>query len=172
MVDNYHTSYIRKDLTVYNTHFSWWVKITIDKIDHNSRVGVMYYPSVENILACFPNAALLYHVNTVRLNQFNGSNRYKIHDNICIVGALDLILLSILVYLVQTSDLCWWAKVYIGIASTRPDMGSWPDTPKTTSCAMCTWKMSNFVLFAFINIIVKITWPLVHTVWSLIEVID
>jgi hypothetical protein len=89
------------------------VKISIDKIDHNSRVGVMYYPSVEKILACFPNAALLYQVSTVRLNQFNGSNRYKIHYNICIVGALTLILLSILVYLVQTFDLvlCWWPKV-------------------------------------------------------------
>jgi hypothetical protein len=43
------------------------VKISIDKIDHNNRVGVMYYPSVEKILACFPNAALLYQVNTVRL---------------------------------------------------------------------------------------------------------
>jgi hypothetical protein len=38
------------------------LKFSIDKIDHNSRVGVMYYPSVEKILACFPNAALLYHV--------------------------------------------------------------------------------------------------------------
>jgi hypothetical protein len=66
------------------------VKISIDKTDHNSRVGVMYYLSVEKILACFPNAALLYQVNTVRLNQFNGSNRYKIHYNICIVGALTL----------------------------------------------------------------------------------
>ncbi len=84
----------------------------------------MYYPFVEKILACFPNAALLYHVNIVRLNQFNGSNRYKIHHNICIVGALNLILLSILVYLVQTFDLviCWWPKVYIGIASRRRDM--------------------------------------------------
>ncbi len=70
----------------------------------------MYYPSVEKILACFSNAALLYHVNTVRLNQFNGSNRYKIHYNICIVGALNLILLIILVYLVQSFDVvvCWW----------------------------------------------------------------
>jgi hypothetical protein len=31
----------------------------------------MYYPFVEGILACSPNAGLLYHVNTVRLNQFN-----------------------------------------------------------------------------------------------------
>ncbi len=89
------------------------MKISIDKIDHNSRVGVMYYPSVDKILACLPNAALLYQVNTVRLNQLHGSNRYKIHYNICIVGALTLILLSILVYLVQTFDLvlCWWPKV-------------------------------------------------------------
>jgi len=67
----------------------------------------MYYPSFEKILACFTNAALLYQVNTVRLN------RYNIHYNICIVGALTLILLSILVYLVQTFDLvlCWWPKV-------------------------------------------------------------
>jgi hypothetical protein len=86
------------------------VKIRIDKIDQNSKVGVMYYPSVEKILGCFPNAALLYQV---RLNQLNGSNRYKIHYNICIVGALTLILLSILVYLVRTFDLvlCWWPKV-------------------------------------------------------------
>ncbi len=69
----------------------------------------MYYPSVEKILACFPYAPLLYHVNTVRLNQFNGGNRYMIHYNICIVGALNLILLCILVYLVQNFDLvlCW-----------------------------------------------------------------
>ncbi len=82
-------------------------------MDQNSRVGVMYYPSVEKILACFPNAALLYQVNTVRLNQFNGSNRHNIHYNICIVGALTWILLSILVYLAQTFDLvlCWWPKV-------------------------------------------------------------
>jgi hypothetical protein len=53
----------------------------------------MYYPFVEKIVVCFPNAALLYHVN-------NGSNTYKIYDNIHIVGALRLILVSILVYLV------------------------------------------------------------------------
>ncbi len=73
----------------------------------------MYYPSVEKILTCFPNAALLYQVNTVRLNQFIGSDRYKIHYYICIVGALTLILLSIFVYLVQTFHLvlCWSPKV-------------------------------------------------------------
>jgi hypothetical protein len=121
MADNYHTLYIRKDLTVYNTHFK---VLSLDKIDDNCTVGVMYYPFVEMILACFPYAALLYRVNTVRLNQFNGSNRYKIHHNNGIVGALNLILLSISVYLVQTFDLviCWWPKVYIGIASRRPDM--------------------------------------------------
>jgi len=103
-------------------------------MDHNSAVGVMYYPFVEEILACFPNAALLYHVNTVRLNQFNGSNRYKLQDNICIVGALNLILLSILVYLVQTFDLvlCWWPN--IGIASRRLNMGWWPDTKDHILC--------------------------------------
>jgi len=45
----------------------------------------MYYAFVEKIFAFFPNVALLYHVNTVRLNQFNGSNKYNIHDNICVV---------------------------------------------------------------------------------------
>jgi hypothetical protein len=49
------------------------VKISIDKIDQNSRVGVMFYPSVEKILACFPNAALLYQVNTVRLTSLMGA---------------------------------------------------------------------------------------------------
>ncbi len=51
MVDDCHTSYIRKHILVYNTHFPCWLKISIDKIDHRSRVGVMYYPSVEKILA-------------------------------------------------------------------------------------------------------------------------
>jgi hypothetical protein len=52
-------------------------------------------------------------------------NRYGLHDGISIVGALNLIVLSILVYLVQTFRLvlCWWPKVYIGIASGRTNMG-------------------------------------------------
>jgi hypothetical protein len=126
----------------------------------------MHYPFVEKILACFPNAPLFYHVNTVRLNQFNGSNRYKIHYNICIVGALNLILLSILlVYLVQNFDLvlCWWPKVYIGIASRRPNMGWWPDTEDHIFCNVCMEKV-KFHTLPIINIIVKITWLLVHTV--------
>jgi hypothetical protein len=44
--------------------------LSIDKIDPNSRVGVVYYPFLETILACFLKAALLYPVKTVTLNRF------------------------------------------------------------------------------------------------------
>ncbi len=86
--------------------------MSLDKIDHNNTVGVMYYPFVEKILAFFPNAALLYHVNNVRLNQFHGSNRYKIHDNICIVPFKYLGLLGLDLW----PGALWWPKVYIGSA--------------------------------------------------------
>jgi hypothetical protein len=44
--------------------------LSLEKIHYNSTVGVIYYPFVEKILACFLNAALLYPIKTVRLNQF------------------------------------------------------------------------------------------------------
>jgi len=140
MVENYHTSYLRKDLTAYNTHFSWWVKISIESWQDRPQ----QHSGCHVLSLCWDNPCLLSKGcsslpckdSETEPVYINGSNRYKIHDNICIVGALNLILLSILVYLVQTFHLvqCWWPKVYIGIASRRPDMGGWLDTEDHILC--------------------------------------
>ncbi len=133
MVDNYHTSYLRKDLTAYNTHFSWWVKISIeywqDRPQQQSGCGVLSFSWDNPCLLSESCSSLPCKDSDTEPVYINPSNRYGLH-------ALNLILLSILVYLVETFGLvlCWWPKVYIGIASRRTNMVWWPDTEDHILC--------------------------------------
>jgi hypothetical protein len=91
MVDSYDTLYLEGANSLQYPFLMMGEKLVLcpDKRDHNSSVGVMYDHFVGIILTF---QRLLF---STRLNPCNVSNRYQIHDNICIVGAPELHPLSL-----------------------------------------------------------------------------